>query len=563
MDEELEIKTEEALEALDEATEEKAPEEEEPYAEKVVGKEEYPHYFESEEEEEPKKKSGKKWIFGLIALAISLALIFFVFVPMFKDENKESLGEYSEPVLKIGDMEFTLSEFNYMYVSSFNEIYSNLYSYYSDSISNVIDITKPLEEQMVDETTNWDEYVKKYTVDSLKNMVGLYNAAKEEGFTLSEEYQADLDSIKSRLTETAGQGDMTLEEYIALMYGEGVTYQNIYDMTEIRYIAGLYGEEKQSETEVSKEDISAYYKENKNIIDTVDLRYFNIFYEGEEEPVLSKEQAEEYANTFLEAKNSEEFNTLVYERCTEEQKKYFEDGNDPTVFAGVNFGTIGIDEVNEWLFSTERKQGDVMIYNDENYKSYLIIMFECRNDPDYNFVNVRHILIAPEKGEDGKATEEAWNIAETRAAEILAKYREENMDEEGFANLAKENSADGNASKGGIYENVYKGQMVAPFENWCFDESRKPGDTDIVKTSFGYHIMYFVGVGENNLESLIKPTLVNEKVNAWIKELNMNLTEEKLQAFEKTGGMIDDIIKAATAMAEENSSEVQTENTEE
>ena len=35
--------------------------------------------------------------------------------------------------------------------------------------------------------------------------------------------------------------------------------------------------------------------------------------------------------------------------------------------------------------------------------------------------------------------------------------------------------------------------MVDPFSNWCFDSSRKAGDTAIVMTEYGYHIMYFVG----------------------------------------------------------------------
>ena len=34
--------------------------------------------------------------------------------------------------------------------------------------------------------------------------------------------------------------------------------------------------------------------------------------------------------------------------------------------------------------------------------------------------------------------------------------------------------------------------MVTEFNDWCFDASRKPGDTGLVKTKFGYHIMYFV-----------------------------------------------------------------------
>lgn len=35
--------------------------------------------------------------------------------------------------------------------------------------------------------------------------------------------------------------------------------------------------------------------------------------------------------------------------------------------------------------------------------------------------------------------------------------------------------------------------MVNSFSAWCFDSSRKAGDTAIVKSDFGYHIMYFVG----------------------------------------------------------------------
>ena len=31
---------------------------------------------------------------------------------------------------------------------------------------------------------------------------------------------------------------------------------------------------------------------------------------------------------------------------------------------------------------------------------------------------------------------------------------------------------------------------------WCFDDARKPGDTGIVKTDYGYHVMYYVSKGE-------------------------------------------------------------------
>jgi len=38
--------------------------------------------------------------------------------------------------------------------------------------------------------------------------------------------------------------------------------------------------------------------------------------------------------------------------------------------------------------------------------------------------------------------------------------------------------------------------MVKNFNDWCFDPNRQVGDTGIVQTDFGYHIIYFVQGGE-------------------------------------------------------------------
>ena len=57
--------------------------------------------------------------------------------------------------------------------------------------------------------------------------------------------------------------------------------------------------------------------------------------------------------------------------------------------------------------------------------------------------------------------------------------------------LYKKYSEDNNASDGGVYENVTPNQMVSTFDAWCFDSARKAGDVGIVKTKYGYHVMYF------------------------------------------------------------------------
>ena len=65
--------------------------------------------------------------------------------------------------------------------------------------------------------------------------------------------------------------------------------------------------------------------------------------------------------------------------------------------------------------------------------------------------------------------------------------------------------------------------MVEDFNSWCFEEGRKPGDTDIVKSKFGYHIMYFVGSEE---------TWIQGTRSAYIEEQSNNIVTEALEKYE-------------------------------
>ena len=141
-------------------------------------------------------------------------------------------------------------------------------------------------------------------------------------------------------------------------------------------------------------------------------------------------------------------------------------------------------------------EAEVEAYFDEHAAEYQENGLE---KSDEVYVDVRHILIAPEGGttdESGTTTysDAEWAAAEKKANDILNEWLSGEKTEDSFAALAGTHSVDGgSSSNGGLYEDVYVGQMVEPFENWCFDASRQYGDYGIVKTTYGYHIMYFVG----------------------------------------------------------------------
>ncbi|MBQ2384152.1 MAG: peptidylprolyl isomerase, partial [Oscillospiraceae bacterium] len=108
--------------------------------------------------------------------------------------------------------------------------------------------------------------------------------------------------------------------------------------------------------------------------------------------------------------------------------------------------------------------------------------------------------------------------------------------EDSFAELANKESDDGDGTTGGLYEDVYPGRMVTNFNDWCFDEARKAGDTGIVETEYGYHVMYYVNDSETNYRDyMITNAKLEAEVEEWQHGLNdaMKVTEKNTDRVEK------------------------------
>lgn len=138
---------------------------------------------------------------------------------------------------------------------------------------------------------------------------------------------------------------------------------------------------------------------------------------------------------------------------------------------------------------------------------------------------VRHILISPKGGTKdettGKTTysDAEWADALKEAEKVLKEWKDGEATEVSFSKLAGKYTADtGSASTGGLYEDIFKGSgMVEEFEAWCIDTARKEGDTGIVKSPYGYHIMYFVS-GEPYWSHSAKNSLLSELTSKMIED---------------------------------------------
>ena len=420
-----------------------------------------------------------------------------------------------------------VSTYNFYFASTYNSLQNQISSYGQYGLDPEqyglnVNFDEKLSKQTytdpdTNETMSWAEHVHQLVLDSIEETYTYYLAAVEandgEDPEITDEQKSELNETISSYRETAEGYGYTLSGYLVKAMGKGVTESVFRTEATRQYIAQNYKESLGSNTEnveYTDEEINAYKDEHLDELKTVDAKIFEC---------SSEDDAKEFASK-LKADGSN-FAELCSEYSTDDfnKKAYKEDGFSTELgmtkaaLQSKGYAIASADEHNhddgsehsddeelkysglDWLFSADRKAGDI-----KQYSTTVVYVIAPASLSDRKTVNVRHILIVPETDEDNtdvtSATDAQWSAAFDKAKDILSKW---DKTEDGFAQLAKDNSADGSASDGGLYSDVVTGQMVNSFSAWCFDSSRKAGDTGIVKTKFGYHVMYFSGTNDQTI----------------------------------------------------------------
>ena len=455
----------------------------------------------------------------------------------------------STTALTVGGTKVSAAELNHYYIDSVN----NFLGSYGEYVSMFgLDTTKALDEQFYNEAEEqtWSDYFLETATASVKNMYAVYNAAKAEGFQLSEDGKASVDATVENLKMYATMyGFGSADSYIAAMYGEGCNEKTFRQYAEVQMTAQEYAAAKNESLTYDDAALRAEEAENFNAYSAFSYNYCYLansaFYQGgtedengnktysDEEKEAGRVAAEAAANTLAAATTAEELDTAIAAlelasttkstRCDKQQ------------YASVPAALL------EWV-TGERKAGDITVIPNEStthnhaegeectgddgttvVNGYYVVLFDSKDDNLNELVNVRHILVSFEGGTTDETTgavtysDEEKAKAKAAADEILAAFEAGEKTEEAFAALATEKTTDtGSKENGGLYENVYPGQMVQAFNDWCFDASRKTGDTAIVETEYGYHVMYFVGnSGVTYRDYMIENTLRSEAMTEW------------------------------------------------
>ncbi|WP_454969895.1 peptidylprolyl isomerase [Eubacterium sp.] len=473
----------------------------------------------------PMPPQTKKIVSAVVAIIVVIALLFtYVATGFVRKGVAGTLGwpqkTFTAYTLTDADGEkhsIKVNTYNYYFAMYYNNLQSTVSSYKKYGIdleeANLnVDFDKKLSEQTRTEdgkTQTWLEYLQEQVEDKIKDTYMNYykavNENKGKDPEITDDQKKELKEALKNYKTSAHKYGFTVSGYIEAAMGHGVTKDVFVREATISYIAENYEsdhkEDLTTKTYTDKE-LNAYKKKNEAKLQSVDIKMFEC--DSEDDAKAFKKALKADGSNFADLASkysSDKFDKKANKNPVETTYK---DINRMSMEA-LSFAISTADDKDkknypglDWLYSADRKAGDVR--QDSTTVVYVVKPAYMSNAKT---VNVRHILIAPESSKSSndssssksakECTDKEWVAAKKKAESVLAQYNKGDKTSESFAALAKSNSSDGNASEGGLYENVVPNQMVPTFNAWCFDSSRKAGDVAIVKTEYGYHIMYFEG----------------------------------------------------------------------
>ena len=539
-----------------------------------------------------KKSHGKRdKIVGIIVKAVCI-LVALGFVLTFTANALTKVFYVPQKVLTAatyGDQKLTIAEYNYYYMGLYNQAcslsqqYDQQYSGYGTSYFNTA--KSPAEqdypgEDAPEDVKTWAEYFAYMAIERGFLMKELYNdAMANKNFKLTDEQQADLDEaiteLKSQLEEQAENNDVSANVYTSKVCGEGLTLEKYLELSEKDQIAQYYLEwyQANSADDISDADVKAYYEANRDTLDIASIRYFAVMYKTEESTdstaKYTKAQAKARAEEFLSKITDEEsVKALAIEYAEEAYKDNYKTDS---ATLGDNLTKAGLKQISEdfanWTFDSARKYGDTAMFDVESQGAYYIafVVSTPAKDTSVASADVRHLLVqAATTDENGKALSTAeknknYEEAKKEAEKLLEEWKAGDATEESFAALVKEHTDDtGSKETGGLYEGISSNsQYVQEFKDWALEE-HKVGDTGIIKSDYGYHIMYYVSNdGIEKWESDTRSAIANEKYTEYFEgtyddiEAKVERTNEKILGFfaERNLGKIENIVKQNSSLS--------------
>ncbi len=497
--------------------------------------------------EQKEAKKLKAYTIAFVAV-LAVMLVVAIVVGVNQTVSNSGIREKNTTALTVGEHTLSNAQLNYYFIDAVNNFYS---SYGSYAAMFGLDTTKPLDQQVTNQETGatWADDFLSTAKTTAQSVYAMVDAAEAAGFTMPEASQQQIDLTVTNLSAYAAiYGYSDADSYLKAMYGKGAALESYREYLELNTLANAYYTAYGEALTYADADLRAAEAEN---FDKYSSYTYNSYYVAANKFLSGGTTDEQGNTTYSDEEKADSVmaaevaaSTLVGEEITTVEELdaaiaalsiNAEATATSTAYEGQLYSSVN-SVIREWVTDDARTAGDKTVIastststdDDGNETTttngYYVVMFQSADDNTFALKDVRHILVAFEGGttdDQGNTTysDEEKAAAKTAAEELLEQWKAGDATEDSFAALANEKSNDGDGTTGGLYENVYPGQMVTSFEDWCYDNSRKAGDTGIIESTYGYHVMYFVGDSRLSYRDYqIENELRSADLEAWYTE---------------------------------------------
>ena len=470
-----------------------------------------------------KAKNNRRWslVGAGVAVLVVVALLLGSGLP------------YKSTAYTVGNEKFSAAEVNYQYGSQFNNFANQYGSYASIFGLDVSNGPVGLDDQecyMMTDGGSWRDYFLDAAKTAMTQTVALKDYAAEQGIVLGEEELADVETYFDGLDQTVYlYGYNSVDQFLSANYGAGVNQKLVYDGYVDSALCAAVIEQVSSSYTYTEAELEEKYQSYNGEKDVYEYLYY---FAAAETVETEGEDGQTTSSVTEETMNAAKAKA-------EEIVKAFADAEGEDLEAKFNEAILSVDEngyataqksaassiiaAKEWLMDSARAEGDITSEANSAETGYYVVVFGKHDDNHYNMASVRHILVKAVADENGEYTDEAKAAAKADAEAILAEFLAGDKSEESFAALATAYSEDeASYANGGLYENISKGQMVEEFDAFCF-EGHSKGDTAVVygqsSAYAGYHVMFFVGEGQQYSDYIAETELRNAATTEWLAEL--------------------------------------------
>lgn len=501
------------------------------------------------EQKEAKKLARMTVAFVLVMAIILSCGIYFAFL----QKPIDNLINLNTVAVKIGDHEIGAVEFNYYYCDAVNDFCKNLEDTYGQQAALYaqwfygIDFSRPLNKQDYDEKQTWGDYFVGIAKQNALSMYALYTKAKADPeFKLPDSDKESIEVTQQSLDLAASSlGYKNADAYVRSKYGPGANAESYKTYFEMNVIASSYYKAHKNSLKYEDADFREFEKDKYNdytcyTYTSVTLGMTNYITTKEEPTETEQNEALAAAKKDADALIAGQYPTVEdFKKAVKALEINKETETIKTTQSkDTYFQNVTNKDVQTWLSNPERKAGDMTIIEAKNTTEdaegkktekvvgYYVLFFEAERDNTAKMANVRHLLIkfSGGKTENGQTTysKEEKEAALKKATDIFNEWKSgEKVDVDSFAALVKEKSEDTVAGKsnGGLIEDIHpESNLVQSFKDWAL-KSHQPGDTEIIESEYGYHIMYYVGDDELSLRDvMIKEDLTAEDMKKWLEE---------------------------------------------